>query len=81
MDDRGLSVGASPGLMSPNEKVMFALYIPQSYTPLSEGWVCASCKSAGSAIAANPAAVAVVATMMAVGLSGWSILDRVAASL
>lgn len=81
MDDRGLSVGASPGLMSPNEKVMFALYIPQSYTPLSDGWVCASCKSAGSAIAANPATVAVVATMMAVGLSGWSILDRVAASL
>lgn len=34
-DERGLNVGASPGLMSPNSQVTFALYVPQAYTPLS----------------------------------------------
>lgn len=34
-DERGLNVGASPGLMQPNQKVEFALYVPQDYTPLA----------------------------------------------
>ena len=33
--DKGLSAAASPGIMSPNDDTEFALYIPQSYTPLA----------------------------------------------
>lgn len=36
-DDRGPNVGASPGYMSPNTALKFALYTPQAYTPISSG--------------------------------------------
>ncbi|CAO1622280.1 unnamed protein product [Parajaminaea phylloscopi] len=78
IDERGLGVGASPGLFQPNQKVRFALYIPQSYTPLSSGWICGSCKSAAMAgVVASPLFVALFATLTAFVLSGWSILGRV----
>ncbi|PWN27021.1 hypothetical protein BDZ90DRAFT_232598 [Jaminaea rosea] len=77
MDERGLGVGASPGVFQPNQKVQFALYIPQAYTPLSAGWICASCKSgAGLGYMPQPLVVGLVATLLAVGLSGWNILGR-----
>lgn len=78
LDERGLGVGASPGLFQPNQKVQFALYLPQSYTPLSSGWICGSCKSGAMAgVMANPLFVALVATLTALCLSGWSVLGRV----
>lgn len=80
LDERGLGVGASPGLFQPNQKVQFALYIPQSYTPLSSGWICGSCKSAAVAgVVVNPLFVALAAILTASCISGWSILGRVIA--
>ncbi|CDU23370.1 uncharacterized protein SPSC_01999 [Sporisorium scitamineum] len=75
-DERGLSVGASPGLMQPNTKVEFALYNPQAYTPLASGWVCAACSGATGLRAMHPAFIGLIATVVIAVASGWSLLSR-----
>lgn len=39
-DERGLNTGIVGGRMTPNQKVQFALYIPQPYTSLAGGYFC-----------------------------------------
>jgi hypothetical protein len=40
-DERGLDVAPSPGYFSPNKQLIFALYSPQPYTPLSSTYTVA----------------------------------------
>lgn len=75
-DERGLSVGASPGVMQPNQKVNFALYVPQAYTPLASGWICGSCTSAGIALQPSPLFVSIFAVLLATLMSGAHLLGR-----
>lgn len=76
-DERGMGVGASPGLMQPNTKVQFALYNPQAYTPLASGWICAACTGAASGLKAyKPAFVGLIATIVIAMVSGWGLLAR-----
>ncbi|PWY97245.1 hypothetical protein BCV70DRAFT_203019 [Testicularia cyperi] len=75
-DERGLSVGASPGLMQPNTKVQFALYNPQAYTPLASGWICAACSGAASLKMIHPAFIGLIATLVVAVVSGFNLLSR-----
>ncbi|SNX84135.1 uncharacterized protein MEPE_02843 [Melanopsichium pennsylvanicum] len=75
-DERGLSVGASPGVMQPNTKVQFALYNPQAYTPLASGWICAACSGASGLKMVHPAFVALIASVVIAVVSGWGLLNR-----
>ncbi|GAK61905.1 uncharacterized protein PAN0_001c0100 [Moesziomyces antarcticus] len=75
-DERGMNVGASPGLMQPNIKVQFALYNPQAYTPLASGWICAACSGATGLKATHPAFVGLLATVVIAVVSGWNLLSR-----
>lgn len=75
-DERGLGVGASPGLMQPNTKVQFALYIPQAYTPLASGWICAACNGAVGLRALHPGFIGLIATLVIAVVSGWNLLSR-----
>lgn len=75
-DERGLGVGASPGLMQPNTKVQFALYNPQAYTPLASGWICAACSGAVGLKAMHPAFIGLIATLVISVASGWNLLSR-----
>ncbi|SJX60797.1 uncharacterized protein SRS1_12023 [Sporisorium reilianum f. sp. reilianum] len=75
-DERGMSVGASPGLMQPNTKVEFALYNPQAYTPLASGWICAACSGATGLRAMHPAFIGLIATVVIAVVSGWGLLSR-----
>ncbi|KAN0060204.1 hypothetical protein ACQY0O_007533 [Thecaphora frezii] len=75
-DERGRGVGNSPGLMSPNEKVTFALYNPQAYTPLASGWICAACNRAPTLKTINPAILALFATAVVMVASGYGLVMR-----
>lgn len=75
-DERGMSVGASPGLMQPNTRVEFALYNPQAYTPLASGWICAACSGATGLKAMHPGFLGLIATLVIAMMSGWSLLSR-----
>lgn len=75
-DERGLSVGASPGLMQANTKVEFALYNPQAYTPLASGWVCAACSGASGLKMVHPGFVGLIAAAVVAMASGWGLLSR-----
>ncbi|SPO20429.1 uncharacterized protein UTRI_00829_B [Ustilago trichophora] len=75
-DERGMSVGASPGVMQPNTKVQFALYNPQAYTPLASGWICAACSGATGLKAMHPAFIGLMATLVIAVASGWNLLSR-----
>jgi len=37
-----------PGKLSPVQALRFGMYTPQPYTPLGDGWVCATCSGAMS---------------------------------
>ena len=39
-DERGMGAARSPGLLSPNSNLRFALYSPVPYTPLASGKPC-----------------------------------------
>lgn len=75
-DERGLGVGASPGLMQPNTRVQFALYNPQAYTPLASGWICAACSGASGLKMVHPAFVGLIAAVVVAAVSGWGLLSR-----
>ncbi|KAG8742896.1 hypothetical protein FRC10_000755 [Ceratobasidium sp. 414] len=36
-DERGLTAGNAPGLLTPNQNVKFAMYSPAAYTPIAYG--------------------------------------------
>ncbi|PWN95534.1 hypothetical protein FA09DRAFT_332174 [Tilletiopsis washingtonensis] len=74
-DERGLGGATNQaGIFNPNEKVQFALYIPQPYTSLADGWVCASCNAAASARAgsATSLSLALAGLVGALLLGGWA---------
>ncbi|KAF8881225.1 hypothetical protein BD779DRAFT_1445688 [Infundibulicybe gibba] len=73
-DDRGPGAPRRPGFIEPNSALKFALYTPQSYTPLNGGWTCAACSGSLSAYVAHPAFVGIVATFIVMFLSGFSLL-------
>ncbi|KAE8210868.1 hypothetical protein CF319_g5151 [Tilletia indica] len=76
-DERGLDAPANVGgLMAPNSKVSFALYIPKSYTPLADGWVCPGCNGASHLQALSPLITILVAVITCMFFGGWSVVGR-----
>ncbi|KIL64672.1 hypothetical protein M378DRAFT_570658 [Amanita muscaria Koide BX008] len=45
-DDRGPNPQRAPGFLVPNNALRFAIYTPQSYTGLGDGWQCTICSGA-----------------------------------
>jgi len=74
--DLGPDAVRSPGQLAPNTALQFALYTPQSYTPIASGWQCPTCNAALSAIAYNPAFLGIMLTFSIMFLSGWRVLTR-----
>jgi len=72
-DERGFGAARRPGYLSPNTNVQFALYTPQAYVSLEDGWKCSVCSGATS-LAAHPAAISLLVTLMICFLSGFHIL-------
>ncbi|KAJ7152634.1 hypothetical protein C8R43DRAFT_1003109 [Mycena crocata] len=70
-DDRGPTATARAGYMSPNTALAFALYTPQAYTPISDGWSCTGCSGA---LATRPAFAGLLLTLLLVLVSGWRVL-------
>lgn len=73
-DDRGPNPTRAPGYLQPNSGLRFALYTPQSYTPLASGWQCNICNGALSTFPTNPALVGVFTMILVMFLSGFSLL-------
>ncbi|KAG5642471.1 hypothetical protein DXG03_002749 [Asterophora parasitica] len=73
-DQRGLGAGRAPGFLQANTGLKFALYTPEAYTALADGWTCQTCNAAWSTYAANPLLISVFATFMIVFLSGFGLL-------
>ncbi|KZV72063.1 hypothetical protein PENSPDRAFT_576755 [Peniophora sp. CONT] len=74
-DERGMGAARSPGLLSPNSNLRFALYSPQPYTPLASGWSCSGCNvSPAEQLSTSPAFISVLATIMVMVLSGFALL-------
>ncbi|KAI0252905.1 hypothetical protein BJV78DRAFT_1123730 [Lactifluus subvellereus] len=76
-DNRGPGSSRAPGLLQPNNALRFALYTPQSYTPIASGnlltgWQCTGCNNA--ALAAHPAFFCVCLTIFVMFASGLAIL-------
>ncbi|KAG6333143.1 hypothetical protein ID866_5939 [Astraeus odoratus] len=76
--DSGPSAAPTAGYLEANSELQFALYTPQPYTPLASGWQCAGCSGALAQLAAHPASVALVTTLLIVFLSGFATLRRAA---
>ncbi|GBE87644.1 hypothetical protein BKA93DRAFT_829914 [Sparassis latifolia] len=77
--DRGPGAAMSPGQLSENSGLRFALYSPQPYTPLSS-WTCPGCNVNASwpDYVAHPAFVSLVATVVIMFLSGYTLLRQMA---
>ncbi|KAF9455737.1 hypothetical protein BDZ94DRAFT_585357 [Collybia nuda] len=73
-DERGMAAGRAPGRLQANSGLQFALYNPQGYTGLADGWTCQTCNSAFSMYQAHPAFVGVFAAIMVMLLSGFGLL-------
>jgi len=75
--DQGPGAAISPGVLSENTDLQFALYSPQAYTPLSS-WTCEGCNVSGawSEYVAHPAFVSLVATFVVMFLSGYAVLRQ-----
>jgi len=76
-DERGSAAPIRGGFFSYNEQMTFALYTPQPYTPLSE-WVCAQCNAGAGPLQPHPAVFGLVATIVVMLISGWSVLRNMA---
>ncbi|KAM6492106.1 hypothetical protein JOM56_011830 [Amanita muscaria] len=59
-DDRGPNPQRAPGFLVPNNALRFAIYTPQSYTGLGDGWQCTICSGALSAYTKHPAFTALL---------------------
>ncbi|KAG6909106.1 hypothetical protein DXG01_001980 [Tephrocybe rancida] len=73
-DDRGPGAGRAPGYLQANTGLKFAMYSPEPYTSLADGWQCTTCSAAWSTYAANPLLVSMCATILIVFLSGFGLL-------
>ncbi|KAI0037216.1 hypothetical protein K488DRAFT_39467 [Vararia minispora EC-137] len=77
-DERGPGAARSPGLLSPNANLRFALYTPQPYTPIASGWQCSGCNVAAAdrLMPTHPAFVSVIATILVMFISGVTLLRQ-----
>jgi len=75
--DGGPSAAPTPGYLAPNSGLVFAMYTPQAYTPLSSGWQCAGCSGALPQLKIDSALPGVVAMIVIMLLSGLTTLRRV----
>ncbi|KAF8579666.1 hypothetical protein K439DRAFT_1416093 [Ramaria rubella] len=75
MDAHGLTQVPAPGRFAPNTEMTFALYTPQSYTPLAS-WTCSGCSSAASNALTHPIFLSLFATLIAMLLGGFGTLRR-----
>ncbi|KAH9940703.1 hypothetical protein B0H21DRAFT_780312 [Amylocystis lapponica] len=75
--DQGPGAAISPGVLSENTNLKFALYSPQAYTPLPD-WTCDGCNVSGawSEYVAHPAFVSLVATIVVIFLSGYAVMRQ-----
>ncbi|KAG6909105.1 hypothetical protein DXG01_001979 [Tephrocybe rancida] len=67
-DDRGPNAGRAPGYLQANSALKFAMYSPEPYIGLADGWECTTCSAAWSTYAANP--------LLALALNGLYPLAR-----
>ncbi|KAF8715304.1 hypothetical protein AX14_012630 [Amanita brunnescens Koide BX004] len=72
-DDRGPNVPREPGYMVPNNALRFAIYTPQSYTGLGDGWQCTICSGSLSAYTSHPAFAGILTAFLIMILSGFSL--------
>lgn len=72
-DERGYNAGRRAGYLSPNTNLQFALYKPQPYVSLEDGWKCNVCSGASS-LATHPAAISLLVTLMICFFSGFHVL-------
>ncbi|KAG7092045.1 hypothetical protein E1B28_008426 [Marasmius oreades] len=75
-DDRGMNAPIRAGYLTPNQNLKFALYTPQSYTPLASGWSCNACNGALSNTVGNPLFMSLVVTFLVMFLSGFSLIRQ-----
>ncbi|KAG6840285.1 hypothetical protein C0991_007711 [Blastosporella zonata] len=73
-DDRGPGSGRAPGYLQAYSGLKFAMYSPEAYTSLADGWSCTTCSAAWSSYAANPLLVSIFATILIAFLSGFGLL-------
>ncbi|KAG8778132.1 hypothetical protein FRC12_025150 [Ceratobasidium sp. 428] len=71
-DERGMTAGIAPGLLSPNQNVKFAMYSPAAYTPIASGWQCTTCSSASGINV--PSFLALGMTLLVMAVSGLGLL-------
>ncbi|KAH9478016.1 hypothetical protein JR316_0010251 [Psilocybe cubensis] len=72
-DDRGPGQPRKGGFLQQNSALQFALYTPQPYTALSDGWTCGACNSA-MGIASHPAFISLFITFFVMFFSGFHLL-------
>ncbi|KDR65789.1 hypothetical protein GALMADRAFT_148373 [Galerina marginata CBS 339.88] len=72
-DDRGPGAPRRAGYLQQNSALQFALYTPQSYTSISDGWTCAACNGALS-YASHPVFVSLLVTFFVIFFSGFHLL-------
>jgi len=75
-DERGSAAPRAAGWLSPNNALRFALYNPASYTALADGWSCTTCNGSYSRYVAHPAFAGIVATIIIMALSGFTLFRR-----
>ncbi|TFK17057.1 hypothetical protein FA15DRAFT_676338 [Coprinopsis marcescibilis] len=72
-DERGFDSARRPGFLAPNSNLKFALYTPQPYVALADGWRCTVC-SAAAGMSTHPAAISLLVTLIICFLSGFHLL-------
>ncbi|EIW87247.1 hypothetical protein CONPUDRAFT_116431 [Coniophora puteana RWD-64-598 SS2] len=75
--DGGPSAVASAGYLAPNSDLQFAIYTPQPYTPLNDGWQCTGCSGSLESYVADPAMIGVTVTLLITVLSGFGMLNHI----
>ncbi|KAI0776364.1 hypothetical protein BC629DRAFT_1582924 [Irpex lacteus] len=75
---QGPGVQRSPGVLSENNQLQFAMYSPQAYTPLIN-WTCPQCNTNGSLsdYASHPAFLSLIVTVLVMFMSGWQLLRTI----
>ncbi|KAK4200554.1 hypothetical protein QBC40DRAFT_70112 [Triangularia verruculosa] len=70
--DTGPTAAASAGMLAPFNSFKFGLYTPKVYTPINDGWKCASCNGAsGMSIDSKAVAAAGVMSVITVLSFTW----------
>ncbi|KAF8999812.1 hypothetical protein BDQ17DRAFT_1246051 [Cyathus striatus] len=59
-----------PGFLESNTMLQFALYTPQGYTAIADGWTCNGCNGSVSSTVTHPAFISIVISLFVIFLSG-----------